>query len=325
MKIFVTGGSGFIGSSLVKKWLKNGDEVIVFDNEMRGQSRRLKSIKDLKYIVGDIRDLEHLKKSMDGCDTVCHLAYINGTKFFYTKPDLVLEIALKGIINTTEAAIEKGVKNFWLMSSGEVYQSPQEVPTSENVPLIVPDPNNPRYSYGGGKIISELYALNFGKKYFDRVSVVRPHNVYGPDMGWDHVIPQFITKINNKLIKNNSNEVNIDIYGDGNQSRAFCFIDDFINGADLSFRKGKNLEIFHVGNDRESTIKELLNKISEIKKLKITFNSLEVPSGETARRCPDISKIKRLGYSPKHTLDFGLRETIKWYDNNMHLVNSNKI
>tara|TARA_B100001093_G_C26764303_1_gene987161 strand:- start:445 stop:1422 length:978 start_codon:yes stop_codon:yes gene_type:complete len=325
MKIFVTGGSGFIGSSLVKRWLEDGDEIVIFDNEMRGQARRLDSIKNINYIIGDIRDLEHLKKSMIGCDTVCHLAYINGTKFFYEKPDLVLEIALKGIINTTEAAVDLGIKNFWLMSSGEVYQSPSEIPTSESVPLIVPDPKNPRYSYGAGKIISELYALNFGKKYFDQVSIVRPHNVYGPDMGWDHVIPQFITKINKKMKQTTSNEIDIEIYGDGNQTRAFCFIDDFIEGASISFKKGSNCEIYHVGNDFEITVKKLLSEIGKLKKIKISFKSLALPPGETARRCPNISKVKNLGYVPKFNLDQGLRKTIEWYDENMHLINSNKI
>ena len=325
MRIFVTGGSGFIGSSLVKKWLDDGDEIVIFDNESRGQSRRLNSIKNLNYIVGDIRDTELLRKSMIGCDTICHLAYINGTKFFYEKPDLVLEIALKGIINTTETAVDLGLKNYWLMSSGEVYQSPKEVPTDENVSLVVPDPKNPRYSYGGGKIISELYALNFGKKYFEKVSIVRPHNVYGPDMGWDHVIPEFITKINNKLNKNKSKKIEIEILGDGNQTRAFCFIDDFVEGASISFKKGGHCEIYHVGNDEEVTIKELLKRIGTLKGIDISYKSLTSPVGETSRRCPNISKIKQLGYLPKHGLNQGLKETIDWYDENMHLINSNRI
>ena len=325
MKIFVTGGSGFIGSSLVKKWINDGDEIVVFDNEIRGQARRLTSSENLEYIVGDIRDFEHLKESMTGCDTVCHLAYINGTRFFYEKPELVLEIALKGIVNTSEAAAEIGIKNFWLMSSGEVYQSPKKIPTDEKTSLIIPDPINPRYSYGGGKIISELYALNFGKKYFDQVSIVRPHNVYGPDMGWDHVIPQFITKINKKLEQNLSKKVEIDILGDGNQTRAFCFIDDFTQGASISFKQGGHCEIYHVGNDDEITIKTLITRIGKLKNIKISFNTSAPPPGETFRRCPNIAKVKKLGYEPKFNIEQGLQKTIEWYDKNMHLINSNKI
>jgi nucleoside-diphosphate-sugar epimerase len=93
------------------------------------------------------------------CDS--SLAYINGTEYFYTKPELILEIALKGVFNTVEAALKNNIGQYWLMSSGEVYQDPGQVPTSEKVELKVPDPLNARYSYGGGKIISELYALNF--------------------------------------------------------------------------------------------------------------------------------------------------------------------
>ena len=82
-----------------------------------------------------------------------------------------------------------------LASSSEVYQTPPQVPTDESAPLVVPDPLNPRYSYGGGKIISELMAINYGRKYFERVLIFRPHNVYGPDMGFEHVIPQFALRL----------------------------------------------------------------------------------------------------------------------------------
>ena len=93
------------------------------------------------------------------------------------------------------------------------------------------------------------------KSILIKFSIVRPHNVYGPDMGWDHVIPQFITKINKKLEQNLSKKVEIDILGDGNQTRAFCFIDDFTQGASISFKQGGHCEIYHVGNDDEITIK----------------------------------------------------------------------
>src|SRR3979409_549385 len=93
------------------------------------------------------------------------------------------------------ACRSEGVRSLVLASSSEVYQTPPEVPTDEHAPLLVPDPSNPRYSYGGGKIISELMAINYGRKYFERVLIFRPHNVYGPDMGWEHVIPQFALRM----------------------------------------------------------------------------------------------------------------------------------
>ena len=139
--------------------------------------------------------LSAVKDAIRGADCVCHLAYINGTEFFYSKPDLVLEVAVKGMVNVLDACVEHGVREFILASSSEVYQTPPLIPTPETVPLSVPDVLNPRYSYGGGKIISELLLINYGRKFFDRAMIFRPHNVYGPDMGTEHVIPQFITRM----------------------------------------------------------------------------------------------------------------------------------
>ena len=325
MKILVTGGSGFIGSALINKWILSGFEIKVFDNGLRGQPRRLNNHKNIELIEGDVRDLSALKDAAKGCDAIAHLAYINGTEFFYEKPDLVLEIALKGIINTIEAAIHNSVPQFWLMSSGEVYQSPKIVPTNEEVSLIVPDPLNPRYSYGGGKIISELYAINFGRRYFDKVSIVRPHNVYGPDMGWEHVIPQFAVKMSEQYKFESNIDVPFKILGDGNQTRAFCYIDDFVNGADICFRKGKSLEIYHVGNDKEIKIIDLAKEVGNFYGKKLNIIPSKSPTGETLRRCPDISKAKFLGYEPNITLSEGLSKTLEWYKNNIMLQGTNKL
>ncbi len=128
-------------------------------------------------------------------DEVHHLAFVNGTEFFYSAPELVLDVGVKGMINVIDACRAEGVGKLILASSSEVYQTPPHVPTDETAPLVVPDPTNPRYSYGGGKIISELMAINYGRKFFERVLIFRPHNVYGPDMGWEHVVPQFAMRL----------------------------------------------------------------------------------------------------------------------------------
>ncbi len=109
----------------------------------------------------------------------------------------MLEVGVKGMINVIDGCIKENVKELVLASSSEVYQTPEKVPTDETVALSIPDPLNPRYSYGGGKIISELMAINYGRKHFDKVVIFRPHNVYGPDMGWEHVIPQFVLRMKN--------------------------------------------------------------------------------------------------------------------------------
>lgn len=205
-KYLVTGGTGFIGSALVRRLVNEGFKVRVFDNEIRGAKERLKDIYDkIELIKADIRDPNAVHNACKDVDSVIHLAYINGTEYFYKMPELVLDIAVKGMVNVLDGCIKNNVKELILASSSEVYQKAEKIPTDETAPMIVPDPMNPRFSYGGGKIISELLVINYGRKYFDRTIIFRPHNVYGPDMGWEHVIPQFVLRMK-ELIKNNKDE-----------------------------------------------------------------------------------------------------------------------
>ena len=166
-------------------------------------------------------------------DAVIHLAYINGTRYFYEKPDVILDVAIKGLINVFDGCKKYKIKELYLASSSEVYQTPLKIPTDENEMLKIPDIYNPRYSYGGGKILTELMGIHYGKKFFKRLIIFRPHNVYGPNMGNEHVIPEFVKKmksIKNKIFK---------IQGSGNEIRSFIYIDDFINAFDLILHKGK--------------------------------------------------------------------------------------
>ena len=179
-RFLVTGGTGFIGSGLVRGLLAAGAFVRSLDNDSRGARGRLASLKEhhgnkLELVDGDIRDAKAVAAATEGVDSVAHLAYVNGTEFFYSKPELVLEVAVKGMINVLDACEEHGVRDVVLASSSEVYQTPPSVPTDESAPLSVPDVLNPRYSYGGGKIISELLAINYGRKKLDRVTIFRPH------------------------------------------------------------------------------------------------------------------------------------------------------
>ncbi|HLK32658.1 MAG TPA: NAD-dependent epimerase/dehydratase family protein, partial [Terriglobales bacterium] len=156
----VTGGHGFIGSALVKTLVHAGARVRTFDNDSRGSSSRLAGMEDdLEVMLGDIRDAAAVRRATAGMDCVCHLAFINGTKYFYSQPDLVLAVAVKGMSNVIDGCMTNQVPWLVLASSSEVYQTPPSIPTNEGVPLSVPDPLNPRYSYGVGKIVSELMAI----------------------------------------------------------------------------------------------------------------------------------------------------------------------
>jgi nucleoside-diphosphate-sugar epimerase len=319
-KYIVTGGSGFIGSSLVRKLLEEGHSVKVFDNNSRGNQRRLEGVlDDIEFIEGDIRDLDQVKKAFKNVDAVCHLAFVNGTRFFYELPELVLEVGVKGMMNVLDACIENDISDFILASSSEVYQSPELVPTPEEVPLIVPDLQNARYSYGGAKLITELLAINYGRSKFERVVIFRPHNVYGPDMGWEHVVPEFILKMDNLLNKNKKKEINFKIQGTGNETRSFIYIDDFTEGLMKVINHGKHLNVYHIGTSDEIKILELANKIANIFNREINVVPGELTQGGTLRRCPDISKLQSLGFNPKTFLDEGLKLSKDWYVLNKHL------
>ena len=207
-------------------------------------------------VIGDIRDPEVVKRATAGVESVCHLAYINGTEYFYTKPGLVLDVAIRGMINVIDACRASGARDLVLASSSEVYQTPPVIPTDETVPLSIPDVLNPRYSYGGGKVACELMAINFCRTDFGRAVIFRPHNVYGPDMGREHVIPQFALRIRD-LCRGTSGTIRFPIQGTGQESRAFIYIDDFVDGVLRVIDRGEHLGIYHIGTEDEVTIAEL--------------------------------------------------------------------
>ena len=313
-RILVTGGSGFIGSALVKTLVRDGHAVRVLDDNSRGASRRLAEVQsDVEFIGGDIRDAAAVHAAVRGVEEVHHLAFVNGTEFFYSAPELVLEVGVKGMVNVLDACRAANVRRLVLASSSEVYQTPPQVPTDERAPLVVPDPTNARYSYGGGKIISELMAINYGRKSFDRVLIFRPHNVYGPDMGFEHVIPQFALRLKRAAVLHKSGKVPFEIQGDGRQTRSFCHVDDLVRGVMVMRAKGEHLGIYHVGTTEEVTIADVARRIAAHAGREIEFVTGPAPAGGTERRCPDIGKLAKLGYVPQVPLAKGLPPTLDWY------------
>ena len=310
-KILVTGGTGFIGSNIVKRLVKEKYNVTVLDNNSRGNIGRLSSIIDkINYIEGDIRNRDLVIDSSKGSDTIIHLAYINGTKFFYEKPYEVLDVATKGMNNILDSMDANLIDNLILASSSEVYNEPKKIPTDENIEIYIPDILNPRFSYGGGKIISELLSINYGRKKDKNVIIFRPHNVYGPDMGKEHFIPEIVKKIKNELDKE---KIEIKIQGSGNETRAFIFIEDFVDGIMLIMQKGKSGNIYNIGTDKEVTINDIINIISSSIQKKIKIIKTELKDGSTRRRCPNIKKISDLGFKSSVSLEDGIKKTVSWY------------
>jgi len=313
-KYLVTGGAGFIGSAIVKELLAQGHDLKVLDSLSRGKLSKLKEVKGkFEFVKCDIRNTNRVVKAANGCDGIIHLAYVNGTKFFYSNPDVVLDIAVNGMLSIIEAGKKNKISELFVASSSEVYQNPQIIPTPEKVPLIIPDPYNPRYSYGGGKILSELMAIHNASSCFKKVVIFRPHNVYGPAMGEEHVIPELIRKIQRMKKKKLTN---LPIQGTGKETRSYVYIDDFVKQFLLILRKGKNLETYNLGTQNEIASEKLAKKIANLEGVDAKIIPGDLRKGSTPRRCPDISKIKGLGFVEKFSLEKGLKKTIDWYNNN---------
>ena len=313
-KILVTGGSGFLGSSLVRRLLKKGNDVVVLDNGSRGSISRLKDIiNKITYIEGDVCSKSTITRALKDCETLFHLAFINGTKFFYERPKLVLDVGVKGALSTIEAANQLNIKNYIIASSSEIYQQPSQIPTTENERAIIPDILNPRFSYAGGKLISELLTINYFRQSNIRNLIFRPHNVFGPDMGNEHVIPEIVYKL--KKVSNNWTKKNVDleIQGTGMETRAFCFVEDAVDQIMLIYENGLKGNIYHVGIDNEISIKQLIKEISICLKLNVKIIKGKIKPGSTTRRCPNISKIQSLGYKKNDNFLKGLKKTVNWY------------
>ena len=312
-RTLVTGGTGFIGSALVHALVRHGDAVRTLDDGSRGSGRRLDDIKGhFEARTGDVRDGDVVRRAVAGVDRVIHLAYVNGTELFYSHPELVLDVAVRGIVNVLDACRASSVRELILASSSEVYQTPPRFPTDELVPLVVPDPLNPRYSYGGGKIISELMAINYGRTGFERVVIFRPHNVYGPDMGREHVIPQLTLRL--RALSGAAGKVRLPVQGTGAETRAFVYIDDLVEGILILLERGEHLGIYHVGSEEEITIADLAREIGKCLGREVEVQPGAMPAGSTIRRVPDISKMRALGYAPRVPLRDGLSTTVRWYD-----------
>lgn len=313
-KYLVTGGTGFIGSALVKRLVKLGRNVRVVDNDLRGSKDRLAEVlPHIDLIEADVRDISAMIKATKKIDVILHLAALNGTENFYKKPELVLDIGIQGMHAMLVAAGVNGVKEFVLASSSEAYQTPMIVPTPEDVALMIPDPWNPRYAYGGSKLISEIMLANYNRSLFERAIIFRPHNVYGPDMGWEHVLPQFITRARGMIVKTPEGPVDFEIQGDGSQTRSFVHIADFLDGLMLIIDRGEHRNVYHIGTEEELTIKNVVDEVFLYFGREAQIIAKPLPIGGTPRRCPDISKLKGLGYAPKLKLRDGMKGIADWY------------
>ena len=320
-RLAVTGAGGFIGAHLTRALLAEGHEVVAIDNYIRGQASRLADAPGaIERATLDVRDKAALVAALKGVECVFHLAAVNGTENFYTQPQLVLDVGVRGALAVTEACIEAGVPDLVVASSAEVYQTPRVVPTNEDIEMVIPDSLNPRYSYGGSKLISELIAFNYGRDKLRKVQVFRPHNVYGPDMGWKHVVPQLIEKI---MAAGDGGSITLQ--GDGSETRAFCYVSDVVDGIVRMWRSGESMNVYHIGSMEEVAIRDLARITAEALGVRVDLVAGPAAAGATPRRCPDIGKMRAIGYAPSVSLVQGIERTVAWYREHPAPTDSNPL
>ena len=307
MKILVTGGTGFIGSHTANFLHKKGHDVTICDNNFRGKFDD--SVKHLNFIQCDLTKIDELEKLDTDYDCVYHFAAINGTGNFYEIPHLVLKVNALANINILDWCVKNKIKKILSTSSSEVYASTpnKSIPTKEEVSVSIDNIYNPRFSYAASKIFGESLFLNYHTQFDLEVKIVRPHNIYGARMGFEHVIPQVIKRIYKK-------ESPFKIYGH-DQSRSFCYIDDAVRLLELVMdKKASDGKIIHLGTEVETKIDDLVYKLFDICDFHPEVEFSDPVIGSVSRRCPDVSLLSEItGYRSKCDLDYGLRESCKWY------------
>jgi len=316
-KVLILGGAGFIGLGISNYLGKNRNhDITIADIFSPGQKdndfEQVVSKYSIKVIEGDLSNPETFSKLGKKYDYVYILASVVGVNRCIEEPHEVIRINTGIIQNTLSWIVKNNIGKVLFSSSSECYSSTTEtfnfkIPTSENVPLAISDISHPRFTYAVTKMLGESAFLNYGKIYNFPVTIVRYQNIFGPRMGFKHVIPHLVERFYNK-------ENPFKIYG-ADQTRAFCFITDASEGTVLAMEsKNSNQEIFHMGSTQEIKISELVKAVGDLIPYKGKYVNGPTYPGSVSRRCPDISKaIQKLNYVPKVSWNKGLEETVRWY------------
>ena len=309
MNILVTGGTGFIGSNLCKELVMRGDNVICIDNNSTGRLENIQDLlseKNFRFILHDVIKPFDIDEPID---QIYHLACQASPPQYQRDPLNTLDTNYLGTKNFLNLAYKKRAR-FLLASTSEVYGCPKESPQKEtyfgNVNTI-----GPRSCYDEGKRIAETLTYEYGKQLGVSVRIARIFNTYGPRMRTDdgRVITNFISQI--------LRDEDITIYGDGSQTRSFCYISDTLLGLTRLMNVEGLFYPINIGNDNEITILELadmLLKMSQNYKGKLVFKSL--PKDDPIRRKPDLSRARRyLGWRPQTELYHGLLSMFEYCKN----------
>ena len=318
---FITGGAGFIGSTLSQKLIEQGNKVVAIDNFCDFYNPKIKenNVKELlqnenfKLYRADIRDKKALKEIFDEnqIDIVMHLAAMAGVRPSIENPILYQEVNCMGTQNILEEMKEHNVKNGVFASSSSVYGNCKEVPFRED--MIVDYAISP---YAATKKANEVMAHVYHKLFDMNIIMLRFFTVYGPKQRPDLAI--------NKFTRLMLEGKEIPMFGDGTTSRDYTYIDDIVDGIIKSCNYCMNnqnvYEILNIGNSSPTTLKEMINTIGQALGIEPKIKQLPMQPGDVDRTYADISKAKILiGYEPKTTFKEGIENFVKWYKENKNL------
>lgn len=308
-RIFLTGGAGFIGTALVRRLCEN-NECVVYDLLRRNAlgAAGLDKHPNVRLIQGDVKDFEAMAEAMRGCDHVVHLASIAGVDTVLKNPVLTMEIALEGTINALRAAHKHGgCKRFVDFSTSEVFGT-HAYRVSEGDATKLGAVGEARWTYAVAKLATEHLAHNYHKQFGLPTVSIRPFNIYGPGQVGEGAVHAFVTRaIKNETIK---------IHNDGDQIRAWCYIDDIVDAILLCMEKEEAVgQAFNIGNARSSvTIYQLARLVVRLAESRSPIEFVPWNFADVELRIPDTRKAQELlGFRAQVDLEDGLLRTIAWY------------
>ncbi len=305
-RVLVTGGAGFLGSHLCDHFIELGYEVICMDNLIKKENieniTHLLGHKRFKFIKYDVTEYLYVEGKLDD---ILHFASLASPKDYLDYPIQTLKVGSMGTHKALGLAKEKGAR-FLLASTSEVYGDPKEHPQSESYPGNV-DPVVPRGVYDEAKRFAEAITMAYHRTHGVETRIARIFNTYGPRMRLDdgRALPNFMVQ----ALKGED----ITVYGDGGQTRSFCYVEDLIDGI-KKLLNSDEAEPVNLGNPEEISILDFAKEIVRLtgSRSRIVFNPL--PQNDPKVRQPDITKAKRiLGWEPKVSREEGLRRTLQYF------------